>query len=155
VEINHLYGDLLKSKVPIILHQVNYKGAMNSGIAKQIREAFPEVYSSYKYYCQVQIDLLGRAFATIIDPKHKSNIQVVINIFSQEDYGYDNKCYTDYKALEKALYQVKQYSFPQIALPYKMGCCRGGGDWDKVYSIIEKVFKDTDTEIFIYELDKG
>ena len=28
-----------------------------------------------------------------------------------------------------------------IAMPYKIGCVRGGANWDEVYAIIQEVFK--------------
>ena len=155
MNIKHIKGDLLKTECPIIMHQVNCQGAMNSGIARQIREAFPEVYTLYKRYCDTHLYTLGATLPVQIDKKHESRIEKVINIFAQDKYGYDGKCYTNYEALKNALSKVKSFRFPQIALPYKMGCCRGGGDWNKVLNIIKKVFEDTDIEILIYEFDRG
>ena len=40
-----------------------------------------------------------------------------------------------------------------IAMPYKIGCVRGGANWDKVYEIIQDVFKDCNVEL--WRLDKG
>lgn len=36
-------GDILKSKADIICQQVNCKGAMGAGLAKQIKEKYPKV----------------------------------------------------------------------------------------------------------------
>lgn len=38
-------GDLFSSNADVIAHQVNCSSAMNSGIAKQIRNKYPEVYN--------------------------------------------------------------------------------------------------------------
>ena len=40
-----------------------------------------------------------------------------------------------------------------VAMPYKIGCVRGGANWDEVYSMIEKAFKNIDVEL--WRLDKG
>ena len=45
--IHHVKGNLLDSNCDYICHQVNCQGVMNSGVAKQIREKWPEVYESY------------------------------------------------------------------------------------------------------------
>ena len=42
------YDDLLSSKERIIVHQVNCRGVMGAGIAKQIKEKWPDVYTSYR-----------------------------------------------------------------------------------------------------------
>lgn len=151
--IKYISKDLLKADADAILHQVNCQGVMGSGVALHIRKAFPEVYNLYKRFCSSHSYLLGKVFAAKVNPSHNSKIKVVFNLFAQDNYGYDGKCYTNYEALEKSLYTVKQYKYSIIALPYKMGCCRGGGDWDTVYNIIAKVFQDTDTEILICKLD--
>ena len=40
-------GDITNSKANYICHQVNCQGAMNSGVAKAIREKWPRVYKAY------------------------------------------------------------------------------------------------------------
>ena len=42
--IHYVKGNLLDSDCDYICHQVNCQGVMGSGIAKQIRERWPEVY---------------------------------------------------------------------------------------------------------------
>ena len=38
-------------------------------------------------------------------------------------------------------------------MPYKIGCCRGGADWNIVYEMIEEIFSD-DCEVELWKLDK-
>ena len=42
--IEYVRGDLLNVRDGLILHGVNCQRKMNAGIAKQIREKYPEVY---------------------------------------------------------------------------------------------------------------
>ena len=64
-------GDLLKQDdVQVIAHQVNCKGAMNSGIAKQIREKYPDNFINYKNFCilhQMNNKELGGKLLTTIE----------------------------------------------------------------------------------------
>ena len=41
--IKHIKCDIFESGADLILHQVNCQGAMNSGVAKQVREKYPNV----------------------------------------------------------------------------------------------------------------
>ena len=159
--IKIINGDLLKSGADIICHQVNCQGKMNSGVAKQIREKWPEVYEQYiKAFAQVSnsSSLLGNAQTVLVD----GNKRIIFNLFAQDNYGYDGKQYTDVQALkscfEDLVSQVKELEklckcVLRIAIPYKIGCVRGGANWDEVYAIIEEVFKDCDVEL--WRLDKG
>ena len=155
-------GDLLNSGADIICHQVNCQGAMNSGVAKQIRHKWPEVYSAYIAMCEYRRQrpesLLGYAQSVNI----YSTKQFIINLFAQCNYGYDGQQYTDVKALKECFEQVRTIMSsvgrvggisPRLAIPYKIGCVRGGANWDEVYAIIEEVFHDCDVEL--WRLDKG
>ena len=42
-----------------------------------------------------------------------------------------------------------------IAIPYLMGCHRGGGDWNAVYKMIEEIFANSNCEVLICEYNGG
>lgn len=152
--IKHIKCDIFESGADIICHQVNCQGAMNSGIAKQVREKYPEVYKQYRRWCEdmnFSKALLGKMqFVNVSDGK------IIINLFAQHKYGYDGNRYTDYEALEKTLTIVDAMAHnATIAIPYLMGCHRGGGDWSIVYSMIEKIFKNSENDVLICEYSGG
>lgn len=148
--IKHVTGDIFKSGVDVILHQVNCQGAMNSGVARQVREKYPEVYDEYKRLCNTVYKnpciLLGVAQAI------KTNDgTTIVNLFAQEAYGYDGKQYTSYEALRRAFNKVRDcYKDKSIAIPYRIGCCRGGGDWNVVYAMILSIFDGCDVTLYEY-----
>lgn len=147
-------GNIFDSKANIICHQCNCQGVMGSGIAKEVKRRYPHVFQSYrKDYEDGKLELGYVNFKTSVPN------QVIANMCSQDGFGYDKKQYTDYDALQECLNHVLMFAFngwdrkPTIAFPYKMACCRGGGDWDIVYKMIEDNFKDFDVEI--WRLDNG
>ena len=155
-------GDLLESGADIICHQVNCQGKMNSGVAKAVREKYPEVFEEYiKAFTQVPefSSLLGHAQGVVVDG-HK---RIIFNLFAQDNYGYDGKQYTDIQALRNCFEDVhntvntlegmNHNEMLRIAMPYKIGCVRGGANWNEVYAIIEEVFSDCNVEL--WKLDKG
>ena len=147
-------GDLLSSNADIIAHQVNCMGKMNSGIAKQIREIYPEVFLSYKSLCDnyadYKNDLLG-----MCDVVNIGKNKYIANLFGQLNYGYDGRQYTNLKYLKIAMNQLRDFASKDktIALPWKLASCRGGAKWEDVYAIIEEVFDGYNIEI--WRLDKG
>ena len=38
-----------------------------------------------------------------------------------------------------------------VAIPYNIGCGLAGGDWNIVYEIISKLFKNTDINCVLYK----
>ena len=149
--IKHIKCNIFDSGADTILHQVNCQGVMGSGIAKQVRDRYPNVYASYKNLCTAIRDpsiLLGTAQFIRID-----NCVYIVNLFAQDKYGYDGKQYTDYLALDSCLNQVRIHTLRSnevIAIPYRMGCDRGGGDWNVVYEMIEKQLGDFNVLICEY-----
>lgn len=147
--IRYIKGDVTKSNCDIICHQVNCQGVMNSGVAKAIREKWPEVYSQYRYDYEYAIEnkhpMLGKVSLCRINDK-----QMVINMFSQENYGYDNARYTSYDAFMSCLHLVKNIlkTTDTIAFPYKIGCVRGGANWNIIKTMIEEVFAGRDVTFY-------
>jgi O-acetyl-ADP-ribose deacetylase (regulator of RNase III) len=146
-------GNLLDSKEDFICHQVNCQGAMNSGVAKQIREKWPEVYREYSEFSLLNSKLLlGRIQQVTVN-----NNQSIVNMFSQEYYGYDGKRYTSYDAFWSCLYRIKaDCGSPgaTFAFPAKIGSDRGGANWNVIKSMINEVL-GKDYDVYIYEYNGG
>lgn len=139
-------GDLFQTKALVICHQVNCRGKMGSGVAKQIRALYPLAYERYRLaYNRQKNDprqLLGCIqFCHCNDEKTETGMRMIINMFAQDRYGYDGECYTDYKAFEYCIRKIHQIvdKGGTIAMPYKIGCGLAGGDWNVVYGMIEKI----------------
>ena len=151
--IKHIKCDIFESGADVICHQVNCQGVMGSGVAKQVKEKYPSVYEDYRELCKLYepSELLGCVFTRNIRDEVR-----IDNLFAQENFGYDGKCYTDYNALHNCLKSVaERYDAETIAIPYLMGCHRGGGDWAKVGKMIEEIFADYNGDVLICEYNGG
>ena len=154
--IRYVKGDLLESNADNICHQVNCQGKMNSGVAKAIREKWPVVYDNYreKYeeYVWCKRSPLGDIqIVALYDDYYATNKhQHVVNFFSQENYGYDGKRYTSYDAFWNCLNLLKQSTLPEatIAFPYKIGCVRGGANWNIIKAMIKEVLAGYDVTFY-------
>jgi O-acetyl-ADP-ribose deacetylase (regulator of RNase III) len=155
--IKHIKCDIFESGADYILHQVNCQGVMGSGVAKQVKDKFPKVYDEYKKWCNtIPLDvLLGHAQFVNTQEDYNTSFKGIINLFAQNNFGYDGNRYTNYDALRNSLEWVKGcvFSNKTIAIPYLMSCHRGGGDWNVVYKMIEEIFKDHN--VLICEYDGG
>ena len=168
MSIKIIDGDLFSTDAKIIVHQVNCMGKMGSGVALQVKKKFPHVYEEYLKVCNE--NMLGKIQLVPIDKQYigiapgmvigtPKDEQYICNMFSQENYGYDGKQYTSLDAMKKCFklilgktyYKNNLYN-AKIAMPYKIGCVRGGANWGEVYNIIEEVFENRLVEL--YRLDK-
>jgi O-acetyl-ADP-ribose deacetylase (regulator of RNase III) len=124
----------------IIVQQCNAKGVMGAGLAKAIRDRYPQVYDHYR--AEFELGLLELGYTSYIEVEE--NI-LICNIVGQESYGREKKLYTNYKALRAGLEDVKMMAHDlglDVVIPFGIGCGLGGGKWSEVvYPMIEYVFK--------------
>lgn len=155
--VKYVKGNLLDSNCDYICHQVNCRGRMGSGIAKQIRERFPEVYDHYRtrYEHAIQIRLNPDKMLGSSDiVRRKDGKGYIVNMYSQRSYGYDGKRYTSYKAFTFILEQLKKEIPTEctIGFPKNIGCGLGGGDWKVISNLIETILGDSHN-VYIYDFE--
>lgn len=158
-------GNLLDAKEDIIGHQVNCKGKMGSGVALQIKEKYPLAFSKYQNYIKNKRSNVGSFYVSgmllgncqivyVGDENNKPRF--VANLFGQDGYGYNGRKYTDedslFESLVKLRTEAEEYG-KSVALPYNIGCDRGGGDWSKVEKLILKAFEGY--QVTLYKYDGG
>mgnify|MGYP003297266851 CR=1 FL=1 len=153
--VTYVRGDLLESNCNYICHQVNCRRVMNSGIAGQIRNKWPSVFTEYVRKCDAARSdspsfwLLGQSQLVVVGFD-----KCVINMFAQEDYGRDGRRYTSYDAFWDCLIDISESVElgASIGFPKGIGCGLGGGNWNVISSMIESVLGE-DCDVYIYELE--
>ncbi len=140
-------GNILEASEDIICHQVNCKGVMGAGLAKQIKSKYPNVYKEYKQLCTEQVDDLLSSVQLISTNDRKT----IANLFAQTGYGR-KRMQTDYDALRSCLQSLKDTvthsNQTSIAIPYGIGCGLAGGDWTIVEEMIEDVLGDCEVTVY-------
>jgi Predicted phosphatase homologous to the C-terminal domain of histone macroH2A1 len=130
-------SDITEATSGIIIHGCNCRGVMGGGVAKALRDKFPEIYGPYKNMCDVGKErLLGSVqFVKINDDL------TIGNMFTQVDLGYGGK-FASVEAIRSCLETVAQYgaeytnSEPLTIHTPLIGALRGGLDWEtEVYPV--------------------
>lgn len=146
-----IHKDITTVDEGIIVHQVNCEQVMGSGVAKAIRDKWPQVYESYIQYSKdmlfmIPFDLLGSVDFCEINDK-----LTVANLFGQYTYRKKGepagRRYTKYGGWEMALPRIRHYAesknmLDKIYFPYNVGCDRGGGDFRIISMLIEEVLPE-------------
>ena len=144
------FGDIVKGDYLIFCHQVNCQGVMGSGVAKQIRSKYPEVYREFK---QIKEPILG-----FILPVFTKDGRICINMFAQDGYVKDKR-YTDYDAFKECLehisffMNIRSKNKPSIAFPYGIGCGLAGGDWYIILGMLKDFSEKIKQDVIIVSLE--
>lgn len=160
--ITYKTGNLLESNCNIICHQVNCQGVMGSGIAKQIRDKWPEVFTRYQeymnYFWNMGIATSSKHYLGQMQLCKVADNKYVANFFSQDNYLPRGVCHTHYEAFRICCKKLKSHLDDYAALknaiigfPYKIGCGLAGGDWSIISKIIEDEFQDYNVEIYMLD----
>ena len=122
--------DLLAIKEGVIVHQVNNRHVMGAGVAKAIKERYPQHFIDYRNNPLV----MGTCVSTRI------RALTIVGIVAQDGYGRDRR-YTDYDAFKQCLQRLakahKRRPDIKVYMPYKIGCGNAGGDWEVISKLID------------------
>jgi len=149
-------GNVLDSNFEVIAHQVNCRGVMGAGVAKAIKQKYPEVYEQYAEYCEEYEDEKDELFGSCLVADTQDGYHLIANLFGQKDYGTHNT-QTDYKKLYSALLELKDYMIENhvntLSFPYMIGCGLAGGDEQIVEKLIREVFDETNIIYNFYDIN--
>lgn len=154
--IHYVDGDILSgldgTHDIFICQQVNCKGVMGAGLAKQIRAKWPVVFTKYKHACDECTPMELFANYQVVNVGEKT---YVANIFGQLNYGTDKR-HTSYYAISTVFYNMFVNCLETgnhnaiFRIPYGFGCGLGGGDWGVVRSIIEDAANQYNVNVEIW-----
>lgn len=151
-------GDLLQlaeeGHFDAIVHGCNCFCVMGSGLAKQIKEKYPEAYAADLETPVGDRNKLGYfTFAEYNSPCFTNSL-TVFNAYTQYTYGRGKDLF-EYGAFQKVLIRFKaidccsgglRWGFPLI------GCGLAGGDKQRILKIMEDTLVDMD--VTVVEFDK-
>ena len=138
-------GNLLESGANTIFHGCNCFWTWGAGVAKAIKERYPEAYKADVHGSKHgDVEKLG-TFTKYFDQKDQRQI---FNLYTQYNFGTHRR-QLDYEALAKSLEVLKAQLKPDdICAGPRIGCGLAGGDWSIVRSFIEYTFPDRDIQIY-------
>jgi len=98
MKIIYRKGDLLECSERIILHGCNAQGRMGSGVAKAIRNRYPEAFNAYA----LQHQDYGLKLGTIVWAECHDG-RLVVNCITQQFYGREHRLYCSYDAIRNCM----------------------------------------------------
>jgi O-acetyl-ADP-ribose deacetylase (regulator of RNase III) len=166
MNIEYLKGDItkpiLEKGLNVIAHVCNDIGVMGAGVAKAIRNEYPNVYSAYQawirksehdVYNVVEQSLPKQGGIQVI----KINDSLVVaNLIAQSGIGnFFELQPARHEALHEALIRLREYIGvvdTTIHMP-RILCGLAGSSWNRVEPIIQCVFNgDEHVKIKVYDL---
>jgi len=153
-----LKGDLIKLAIKghfdVIVHGCNCKNLMNAGIARTIRENFPEAYEAdTEIHKSVmwgnEYLILGQISTAFIEKRNDMvNDLTVVNAYTQFYPGPDATYIAVRDSFELIAKKIPKTS--RIGIPF-IGCGIGGLEWDRVEYHLNHVMKNHDVTVIEFD----
>lgn len=142
-----IYGDLinlaLQGKFDVIIHGCNCFHTMGAGIARQIKQIFPDAYKIDLETPYGDKEKLGK-FSYV-----KCGKITVVNLYSQFDFRGEHN--VNYDAIRRGFDVIQNlFSGKRIGYP-KIGAGLAGGDWKIIAPIIDKELEGEDHTLVIFD----
>lgn len=157
---------LLANDVGVIGHQANCQATFGSGIARTIREMYPEASSVDLLASVRKTNVLGSFSCAKVSTKQNSSIKFIFNLYGQNlgTVAGSTLRKTNYEALYNALEGMRsaveggqgmlaEVKNATVGFPYKMGSALGGGSWDVVSRLVEVAFDKYEGDVIIYKFE--
>lgn len=165
MDVEIIDGNLLDfpNDINVIAHSCNTRNIMGAGIAKQIKDRYPEAYEADTKAYDTEYDKNGQ-YVHWLGKFSKAEIndrKYIYNMYTQASVGEGRQ--VDYEVFWKAVKRVEQDLFemnvnkheydgsapPILGLPYGISCGLAGGSWRIIKAIIEDIFLDSPIKCYI------
>lgn len=153
-------GDLLESDCDVLVHCANIYHTFGSGIAYFIKQKYPEAYQAdldTEHGCESK---LGDYSKATIDKN-----RVLYNLYAMWGIGNDGHPLhrnLSYDHFYNGMYKIccdaglNKLLPIVIGVPKYIGCCRAGGNWVIVDTILQELEKEFENiEFHVYELENA
>ena len=157
-----------------IAHSCNTRNIMGGGIAKQIKNRYPQAYEADTKAYNTEYDQDGQ-YVHWLSKFSKAEINskflpdgkgYIYNMYNQAYMGRDRRqvLYEDFwqalKRVEQDLYRINvekhEYdpsSPPVLGLPYGISCGLAGGNWGIIKAMIEDIFSESPIQCYIVKFE--
>ena len=154
--IKEVKGNLLEAAEFIIAHQVNCKGVMGAGVARQIKEKLlpKEEFTKYYILCKQYPANILLGHVQLCNIHTNGQPKIIANLFA-EDVPTGKGLDKNYEPLQKCLDRLFENRHCTFALPGYLGCGLAGGDWNRVYDMIRSTAKAHEADVTLYYLESS
>jgi len=153
-----LKGDITnitKTDKPFIIpHVCNNIGAYNAGVAKSIRNKFPEAYDEYIRFNPKK---MGKVNFVVIKRKKEDHAFIIANMIAQQGYEpTTDERYVNYSDLVSCMKKVRKLAqiFEYDIRTPMFGTGLSGGDWNIIKNLMIDCWCKRGIDVYVYKFDK-
>lgn len=137
--ITYISGDILKDDAEALVCPVNTQGVIRPGLARQFKEAFPNVENVYKNLCRKKFLKIGKVISHWEWNPSIKFYQAIVYFPTKEHWTDSYRLEWISEGLTSLVDAIEHEGIGSVAIP-AIGCDLGGLSWDQVKNEIETAF---------------
>ncbi len=142
--INYSQTTVFNVPVQTIVNTINCVGVMGAGIALEFKLRYPQMYQDYLRQCKKGEVKVGYLY---FYPREEQ--PCIINFPTKNHWKYPSRLDWIEAGLAYFMEHYQQWGIESIAFP-KLGCDRGGLDWNKVEKLMQQYLAEAeDLQVYI------
>jgi len=153
--IKEVNGDILLSSAQILVHGVAPNDHFDSGLALNLREAFPGMYKDFRHYCRQANPKPGDLWYW------RGEDRQIVNLLTQEppatDHSHPGRAPVVHvnHALRGLAKMIEKDHITSVALP-RLATGVGGLNWEEVRPLIYHYLGELEANVYLYaQFSKG
>jgi O-acetyl-ADP-ribose deacetylase (regulator of RNase III) len=150
-------GNLLQMHdIDVLIHVANLECLFGAGIAKQIKDLYPEAYEADCKTPKGDSSKLGTFSYAKVDGLYGK--KTVINLYAMQGLG-THKRQTHYEAFYLGMEAIHNQVMDSkkdlvVGVPKFIGCGLAGGSWRVIQAMLEDIFEQSYVKLVIVEWKK-
>lgn len=161
--MKYIKGDICETPLEVIAHGCNMQGVMGAGVAKAIKNRWPEAFEVYVRDLEIIKKYDGpsplKRMLGYFSDCHTDDGKTIFNVYTQYYYGPGKQArYIDVfhgmlcVARQSGMWDATgKYIKRDVAIP-KIGCGLGGLDWSIVEIFLKEIEEKHEIEFWVYEI---
>lgn len=142
--ITYVVCDLFFSPARVLVNTVNTVGVMGKGIAKDFKQAYPEMFEEYQELCEKGAFNIGNLWL------YKTSNKWVLNFPTKKHWRQPSKPEYIEEGLKKFVDTYHVYGITSISFPL-LGCGNGELDWEtQVRPLMEQYLESLPITVYVH-----
>lgn len=142
-EIRYSEFSVFDVGVQTIVNTVNCEGVMGAGLALEFKLRYPEMYQDYVKRCEAKELKIGEPYVY----KGYENVWI-LNFPTKKSWRNRSKLEWIKQGLAELFNYYKEWEIESIGFP-RLGCDKGGLNWEEVRPAMETCLKLFDAEVYV------
>ena len=142
--ITYVNGDLFTSPAQVLVNTVNTVGVMGKGIAYEFKRFYPDMFTTYRKYCENRQLTIGKLHL------HRTSHKWVLNFPTKTHWRYPSRPHYIERGLRTFRDAYSDMGISSVAFP-ALGCGNGGMNYNsQIRPLMEEYLSSLPIPIFVY-----